>query len=210
MNISGYHYSNAEASHTHAYLWEPVFREMSSSFPQASSRKVFDLGCGSGAFAAALKRKGFDVCGVDPSATGIASARKAFQELRLEVGSTEENLASRFGRFDAVISLEVVEHVFAPREFASRTFDLLIPGGVAIISTPYHGYLKNLMLAVTGKLDEHFTALWDYGHIKFWSIRTLGRLLTEAGFENITFLRVGRIPQFAKSMIAIAHKPQHP
>ena len=80
-------------------------------------------------------------------------------------------------------------------------------GGVAIVSTPYHGYLKNLALALMGKMDAHFTVLWDHGHIKFWSIPTLTTLLTEVGFCNIRFHRVGRIPTFAKSMIAVANKP---
>jgi hypothetical protein len=61
-------------------------------------------------------------------------------------------------------------------------------------------------MALTGKMDNHFTALWDYGHIKFWSIKTLQQLLEEAGFMNIRFRRVGRIPALAKSMIAVAMK----
>jgi 2-polyprenyl-6-hydroxyphenyl methylase/3-demethylubiquinone-9 3-methyltransferase len=55
-------------------------------------------------------------------------------------------------------------------------------------------------------MDMHFTALWEDGHIKFWSIETLSTLLREAGFRDIRFLRVGRIPPLAKSMIAIARK----
>ena len=77
---------------------------------------------------------------------------------------------------------------------------------MAIISTPYHGYLKNLVLALSGRLDAHFTALWDGGHIKFWSKRTLRILLEEVGFEKIAF-GVGRIPLLAKSMIVTAEKP---
>ena len=80
-------------------------------------------------------------------------------------------------------------------------------GGTAILSTPYHGYWKNLALALTGRMDQHFTALWDHGHIKFWSMDTLGELLWEAGFVDVRFERVGRIPPLAKSMIAIARKP---
>jgi 2-polyprenyl-6-hydroxyphenyl methylase/3-demethylubiquinone-9 3-methyltransferase len=80
------------------------------------------------------------------------------------------------------------------------------PGGIAIVSTPYHGYIKDLCLAITGRLDHHFTALWDHGHIKFWSQRTLNLLLQEAGFDRIHFVRVGRIPVLAKSMITIAWK----
>ena len=55
-------------------------------------------------------------------------------------------------------------------------------------------------------MDRHFTALWEHGHIKFWSIATLAELLREAGFKDVRFLRVGRIPALAKSMIAIARK----
>lgn len=80
-------------------------------------------------------------------------------------------------------------------------------GGEAVVSTPYHGFIKNLAMAVTGKMDSHFTALWDHGHIKFWSIKTLTHLLEEAGFREIKFHRVGRFPALAKSMIAVAKKP---
>jgi 2-polyprenyl-3-methyl-5-hydroxy-6-metoxy-1,4-benzoquinol methylase len=207
MDISNYRYSNAEANHTHTYLWSPVFQILGSTLKNSKSRHMFDLGCGSGAFANALSSQGFSVSGVDPSPSGIENARKSYPHLQFEVGSTEEDLADRFGKFQAVSSLEVIEHVFAPRQFAKRIFDLLEPGGVAIISTPYNGYLKNLVIAVLGKYDQHYTALWDNGHIKFWSIKTLGQLLTEAGFEDLKFLRVGRIPMLAKSMIAIARKP---
>ena len=108
---------------------------------------------------------------------------------------------------DVFRGLEVVEHVYFPRRYAATLFALLEPGGTAIVSTPYHGYWKNLALALSGKMDAHFTALWDYGHIKFWSVATLTRLLAEAGFDDIRFQRVGRIPALAKSMIAIARRP---
>jgi len=148
------------------------------------------------------------VTGVDPSTEGIGQARALFPELKLYEGSAYDDLAARFGRFPVGTSLEVVEHVYFPRHYAATLLALLEPGGTAIVSTPYHGYWKNLAMALTGKLDAHFTALWDHGHIKFWSIKTLGDLLHEAGFVDIRFERVGRIPALAKSMIAIARKPQ--
>ena len=208
MDISGYLYANSMASHTCVYLWKPTIAALHSVLKNTTSRRVFDLGCGAGAFANALSDQGFEVSGVDPSLTGIEQARKAYPSIRLEVGSTEENLCSRFGKFQALTSLEVVEHVYAPRQYAARVFELLEPGGTAVISTPYNGYWKNLAIALLGKYDRHYTALWDNGHIKFWSIKTLGQLLSEAGFIEIEFLRVGRIPPLAKSMIAIAKKPK--
>ncbi|MEN3975974.1 class I SAM-dependent methyltransferase [Emcibacter sp. SYSU 3D8] len=213
QSISGYRYANAAPKHTHAYLMPTVRRELAAFFatqPTGSAdpamRRIFELGCGNGSMAARLTEAGYHVCGVDPSTEGIAQARSAYPELRLEAGSAYDDLVARFGRFPAVVSLEVVEHVYAPRDYARTLYDLVEPGGMALVSTPYHGYLKNVALAVSGRLDAHFTALWDNGHIKFWSIPTLTTLLTEAGFRDIRFRRIGRIPPLAKSMIAIARK----
>jgi len=55
-------------------------------------------------------------------------------------------------------------------------------------------------------LDDHLTVLWDGGHIKFFSVKTLGVLLTETGFRQISFLSVGRVPPLAKSMVAVVRK----
>jgi 2-polyprenyl-3-methyl-5-hydroxy-6-metoxy-1,4-benzoquinol methylase len=105
-----------------------------------------------------------------------------------------------------VVSLEVVEHCYDPRHFARTLYALVDDGGIAVISTPYHGYLKNLALAVAGKWDDHLGPLWDGGHIKFFSIATLRTLLADAGFRDIRFIRVGRIPPLAKSIVAVASK----
>jgi 2-polyprenyl-6-hydroxyphenyl methylase/3-demethylubiquinone-9 3-methyltransferase len=200
-----YAYAEATPSHTNGYLWEPIQRELEHHIP--SGARVFDLGCGNGALARRLKGLGYSVTGVDPSESGIAIARKADTDLRLEVGNAYEDLAARYGRFPALVSLEVVEHVYYPRKFAKCVHDLLEPGGIALISTPYHGYMKNLALALSGKMDWHYTALWDHGHIKFWSVKTLTDLFTEQALIRTRVRRVGRIPVLAKSMILVFKKP---
>jgi 2-polyprenyl-6-hydroxyphenyl methylase/3-demethylubiquinone-9 3-methyltransferase len=202
-SASDYFYSDARPTWSNAYLWPVVRREVAKRRPP----RAFDLGCGNGATSGMLAGLGLDVVGVDPSETGIALAKSAFPRCHFEIGTAYEDLAARFGRFPLVVSLEVVEHCFDPRRFAGTLFDLVEPSGIAIVSTPYHGYLKNLALAVSGRLDKHFTALWDGGHIKFFSIATLRELLSEAGFQEIRFMRIGRLPPLAKSMVAIARKP---
>lgn len=207
VGITGYAYGHAGPNPSHAYLLPAVRRLLGRALPEGAPKRVFELGCGNGSVARLLAAEGYQVTGVDPSEQGIAQARRAYPGLRLEPGSAYDELAARYGRFPAVLSLEVVEHLYAPRAFAETLFRLLEPGGTAILSTPYHGYWKNLALALSGRLDEHFTALWDHGHIKFWSVKTLSILLREAGFVSVEFERVGRIPPLAKSMIAVARKP---
>jgi 2-polyprenyl-3-methyl-5-hydroxy-6-metoxy-1,4-benzoquinol methylase len=115
-------------------------------------------------------------------------------------------LAETYGQFPLVVSLDVIEHCFDPRGFAKTFYNMINRGGIGILSTPYHGYWKNLALALAGKWDEHLTALWDGGHVKFFSIATLRTLLTETGFNNVRFVRIGRVAPLAKSMIAIVRK----
>ncbi len=141
---------------------------------------------------------------MDLSSEGNAVANFSFPHLRLEVGSAYDDLNAVYGRFPVVIRLEVVEHIYAPGDYAQTPFDLVEPGGIAIISTPYHSCLEDLALAVTCKMDSHFITLWGHVHIKFWSIESLTTLLVETGFGHIQFLRAERIPQLAKSMISIA------
>ena len=75
-----------------------------------------------------------------------------------------------------------------------------------IVTIPYHGYLKNLVLSLLGKWDYHHTAFWCGGHIKLWSVKTLTKLLEEAGFEVVSMRGLGRMPWLWKSMILVAKK----
>lgn len=57
------------------------------------------------------------------------------------------------------------------------------------------------MLALLGQMDRHYHALWDGGHIKFWSRKTLTKLLEEQDFCVIEFKGCGRLPFLWKSML---------
>ncbi|MDR4463470.1 MAG: class I SAM-dependent methyltransferase [Nitrospira sp.] len=205
-DISGYTYEDGELNDSHAYLVPSLLNILSAISLPLHDRRVFELGCGNGAVAAMLAEQGYETIGVEVSTQGLEQARRRYPHLSLQSGSAYDDLAATYGRFPVVVSLEVVEHLYAPRVFAKTLYALVESSGTAIVSTPYHGYWKNLGLALTGRMDDHFTALWDHGHIKFWSMKTLSALLLEAGFKDISFMRVGRIPILAKSMIAIARK----
>lgn len=204
--ISGYKYDDASLNSSHSYLVPAVQKILSEYERENRGRRLFDLGCGNGSVTKIIAERGYAAIGVDPSEEGIRQARANYPELHVDYGSAYDELAEKYGCFDVLVSLEVVEHVYNPRKYAATAYSLLNEGGIAIISTPYHGYWKNLALAASGSLDKHFTALWDHGHIKFWSIPTLSTLLKEAGFKHIQFHRVGRIPVLAKSMIAVAYR----
>ena len=204
----GYHYEDANQTYAHRYLMPAVLKILNEERERRGGGplRIFDLGCGNGSVANDLAQRGYTVKGVDASEEGIEQAARAYPNLDLQIGSAYDDLAVRFGTFPVVISLEVVEHLYCPKKFAACVVSLLEPVGTAIISTPYHGYLKNLAIAVAGGFDRHATALWDHGHIKFWSTATLGKLLLDAGLRDMTFIRVGRVAPLAKSMIAVVRR----
>jgi 2-polyprenyl-3-methyl-5-hydroxy-6-metoxy-1,4-benzoquinol methylase len=200
--LASYPYHDSEPTWANAYLW-PVLRRViaENSFTE---RRAFDLGCGNGATCKFLQENGFDVLGVDPSESGVGYAKQ--NGIHAETGSAYDDLATKFGTFPLVVSLEVIEHCYDPFTFTKTFLGLIAPGGMGFLTTPYHGYWKNLALAVSGKMDAHFTALWPHGHIKFFSIPTLLRLLNESGASDVSFIRVGRVPVLAKSLVALIRK----
>ncbi len=185
----------------HAYLVPKVL-----SLIPPDARRVVDIGCGNGYVVGLLAARGYDVLGVEPSPDGIAQARAAHPGLRFEQAPVEEVSARISGAFDVVLATEVIEHLYTPRTLLRSGLQLLRPGGRMIVSTPYHGYLKNLALSIAGAWDWHFKADWDGGHIKFFSPKTLGKMVLECGFASVDFAYAGRAPFLWKSMLAVGTK----
>ena len=203
MKVLPYEWNKSDPTCAHAYFNGPVL----SLIPSVEQLKIADLGCGNGYMAGQLVSLGHTVCAVDSSETGISIAKQAYPSVDFHCLSLYENIATLIGNdFDIVISSEVIEHLYDPRTFLKNASSILKPGGTLILTTPYHGYLKNLVMALAGKLDNHFTVEWDCGHIKFFSVKTLSNMVTEQGFGNIRFKFAGRFPYLWKSMILCATK----
>jgi 2-polyprenyl-3-methyl-5-hydroxy-6-metoxy-1,4-benzoquinol methylase len=199
-----YGYATAEYNHVHGYILPPLLKILSNK----SNRTILDIGCGNGWLCNHLIKLGYNAYGIDASHSGIAIAKQNNAD-RFFVHDVTSNMlpeALKNINFNTVISTEVIEHLYSPRDYLDLCHDILerSGGGELIVTTPYHGYLKNIALSVTGQMDKHFTVLWDGGHIKFWSKKTLTQLLAEKGFTNINFTGCGRVPYLWKSMMVQA------
>lgn len=182
----------------HRYLLPAVVKALQLS----GARTVLDLGCGNGAVTSALARMGFEMTGMDNSETGLAIAREKYPGISFVHANIDTLLNDNLNqKFDAVIAIEVIEHLLLPRSLFQRAREALKPNGTLIVTTPYHGYVKNLALAMTNKFDSHWHPLRDYGHVKFFSPATLTQLFSEQSFSIENVGRLGRIPLLAKSMI---------
>lgn len=196
-----YGFFDESLSYPHAYIHKPLLSMLSNK----PDRLILDLGCGNGAMVKFLIDRGWTAYGTDASEMGISIARQAFPgrfELQ-DLSADDLPEAFKHLHFNTIISTEVIEHLYHPRKLIALSKAILLSngGGDLIISTPYHGYLKNLLIAFAGRCDAHFNPLWDGGHIKYWSRKTLGILLAEAGFRVTEFRGCGRLPGLWKSML---------
>ena len=171
--------------------------------------RVLDVGCGNGSTVGEFLTLRCNVVGIDLSSEGIALARKSHPPARFERLPADDHILENLQcePFDVVFSTEVIEHLYDPHAFARGCYNALRPGGRFAVSTPYHGYLKNLVLAALNKFDTHANRLWRGGHIKLWSRKTLASLLRETGFTNLCFRGAGRIPYLWMTMLMAADRP---
>jgi len=194
-----YGFTTNEPAHTFGYLLPPLL----SLLDKTPNRVILDLGCGNGFLVNYLLKAGYNSYGTDASENGISIARQENPERfflqDLSSGNLPEELQSI--PFNTIIATEVIEHLYDPEAFIDFCKKCLQTGGELIISTPYHGYWKNLMLSVLNHWDTHLDPTWHGGHIKFWSKKTLSRLLADKGFTIVAFKGCGRVPYFWKSMI---------
>jgi 2-polyprenyl-3-methyl-5-hydroxy-6-metoxy-1,4-benzoquinol methylase len=167
-------------------------------------QSICDLGCGNGHITGRLAALGYYVTGVDASASGIQIAQRTYPGVEFVHALIDRDIS--LGQFDLVISSDVIEHLYRPSDLLDAAGLLLKPGGQILLGTPYHGYLKNLVLAATGKMDAHFSALHDGGHIKFFSVNSLSTLMRAHGFDDLRFTFYGRAPWLWKNMICHARK----
>jgi 2-polyprenyl-3-methyl-5-hydroxy-6-metoxy-1,4-benzoquinol methylase len=203
--VEDYGWSTAQRPHSCGYI-APCILEI---LKELRVKRVLDLGAGNGALCSQLASIGFQVVGVEYDQKGIEVASKSYPGISFYNFGVQDNPAQLLAReqeFDAVVSTEVVEHLFSPHLLPIYARGCLKQGGYLVVTTPYHGYLKNLALSLFNKWDTHHTPLWHGGHIKFWSRVTLTQLLSENGFRVVRFSGVGRLPYLWKSMVLVAEK----
>jgi 2-polyprenyl-6-hydroxyphenyl methylase/3-demethylubiquinone-9 3-methyltransferase len=137
------------------YIRDQLCGAFGRDFTQSASLagiSLLDIGCGGGLVCEPLARLGARVTGIDPAAKSIdaAKAHAAAGGLQIDYrAATAEELVARGESYDAVLLLEVVEHVPDVPAFLKAVAPLVRPGGVMILST-LNRTLKAYALAIVG------------------------------------------------------------
>ncbi len=165
-------------------LWSLIFDGVTPA------TRCLDVGCGTGnSYAPELSRRGGTYVGVDVSQEAVASAQAS--GLNAQTISDAAQLPFPDDSFDLVVCVEVLEHLFAPHEAVSEIRRVLRPGGRLVASTPNVAYWRlrvNLLLGVWNPIGDELSLEqpWRDPHIRFFTPRTLERMLSAAGFSSVS------------------------
>jgi SAM-dependent methyltransferase len=151
---------------------------------------LLDVGCGDGrTLGLWLRDRVGGYIGVDVSETAVARARSLGLDARTVEDASE--LPFQDASFGAAVSIEVLEHLFAPHKAAAEVHRVLQPGGVFIATVPNVAYWRwRRDLALHGIWnpygdDESIDAPWRDPHVRFFTPSTIERMLGRAGFGSV-------------------------
>lgn len=154
----------------------------------AAGARCLDVGCGDGGRSGPwLRANAAAYVGVDVSDTAVEAARNAGFEAH--VVEDAAMLPFEDGAFDVVVCIEVLEHLFEPHRAAGEALRVLAPRGVYLVSVPNVAYWRRRLelglLARWNPFGDDLSARepWRDPHIRFFTPKTLRRMLQVAGFS---------------------------
>lgn len=151
------------------------------------SGKILEAGCGRGQLILALRKRGYEVEGIEFGKQTIELATKHYPSLPIRFGDVANlNIADNY--YDAYISIGVVEHNFdGPDIFLQEARRILKPSGIALISVPHLNLLRRLKMSL-GLFNGNYEDLDFYQYA--FSNSEFREILHRNGFDVLEWFQL--------------------
>lgn len=177
----------------HRYDWAGVFGDGDDiEVPGIVSRwlsprsRVLDVGCGTGAMTALVGRRVTGtLTALEPNPARAAAART--RGLDVTCGVLDESFLAGREPFEAIMFLDVLEHLVDPAEILSIARKGLAPGGYVIASVPNVAHWTVRLKLLLGKFDYVSQGIMDVTHLRWFTRKSFRLLFEQAGFEVVEF-----------------------
>jgi len=165
--------------------------------PDKSPINVLDVGCGEGGLGMLLKKRygsKVNIIGIDISEEALKLAEPFYDKL-LQVDVENEDIRKilKGQKFDYIVAIEILEHLFKPELLVSKLKGILKPDGYIIVSFPNFAFWKYRIECLLGRFpDQHLYS--DAEHIHYWSFLQFIKFLNDCRLDVIEFDGVFGIP----------------
>ncbi len=170
------------AGHTH--YPDYANPELLEKIPLAA-RCVLDVGCAQGALGEAYLRRNPNarMLGIDIDAEAVAHAAARLTEaVCSDVESQPMPFAVPEG-IDCIVYGDVLEHLREPWTVLAEHSKYLTPDGTVLICMPNVEHWRFALALLNGSFDYEEQGLFDRTHLRWFTPRTMGKILTEAGLH---------------------------
>ena len=155
-----------------------------------------------------MQEAGYAAIGMDISHKAIQMARRNNPKISqskqvFRILNEGRSIPEADNSFAAVWCTEVIEHVLDVKGFLDEINRVLKTKGICILTTPYHGILKNFGIVLT-KFDRHFNP--EGSHIRYFDKKGLNRCLNNSGFYPISWEGIGRFWAMYRTWFVVARK----
>lgn len=164
---------------------------------------VLDLGCGEGAFTGPLADWGAAPVGVEVAEEALRRARSRHPGLDFRLAEVGGPLPLADASVDVCWASEVLAHVPDAAALLSEVRRVLRPRGALLVTTPYHGRVRTLALALRG-FEQAFDPRGT--QLRFYTARSLRELLEDLGFEIEAMEVAGGPPLLRRLLLASARR----
>jgi SAM-dependent methyltransferase len=151
------------------------------------NRRVLEMGCSTGYISRLLKQSGCHVVGIECDGVAAHSAASICDQVILADLNGSAWIEQLEEQFDVVLMGDVLEHLIQPDEVLRTVRQLLLPGGVVIISLPNIVHWSQRLKTLLGRFDYQSVGLLDYTHLRFFTVRTALALIENSGYRIVDF-----------------------
>jgi len=145
---------------------------------------VLDVGCSLGTFGEALiTYKHCIVDGIEPDKDDAIKAAKRLRKVANNYMEEALEKGLRGEKYDHIVFLDVIEHLYNPVEALALLKDYLKPGGTVIFSIPNMAHASVRIMLLAGDFEYGETGLLDKTHLHFYTNKEIERVFNEAGFS---------------------------
>jgi SAM-dependent methyltransferase len=157
---------------------------------------ILDYGAGEGALSLRLQDNGFKITAADMDLDSFKCPEIPFTQVNFDVPSeVDAYISKNENAFDAVIGVEVIEHVQDQWTYAKQLMTMVKPGGLVLVSTPNTtSWLSRAIFFRTGHFHQFSDSDLEYGHISPVTTWELGLILKSAGGRDIVVRPAGTLP----------------